>query len=79
LSEKLLDLFILVQCEAVLPESLRREGRNRRGGHGEALLSHFEARGGRAVCRTGKASRWTLEKLTLEKLTLENLQRAALR
>ena len=49
LSEKLLDLFVLVGGEAVLPQGLRRKGRSYGGRHVETLLSHLAGRLGRAV------------------------------
>src|SRR5580693_8990477 len=45
--KKLLDPFVFVEGEAVLPEGFRREGRSHGGGHGETLLSHLAARLGR--------------------------------
>src|SRR5271155_1123847 len=48
-SEKLLDLFVFVGSQAVLPEGLRRKSRSQGSGHGEALLSHFRGRVGREL------------------------------
>src|SRR5580658_1330656 len=48
LSKKLLDPLVFLESEAMLPESLRREGRSYGGGHGETLLSHLAGRLGRA-------------------------------
>jgi hypothetical protein len=49
LSEKVLDLFVLVGSESVLPEGFRRNGRGYGDGHGETLLSHLAGRLGRAA------------------------------
>ena len=43
-TKKLLDLFVLVNGEAVLPERLRRKGRSHGRGHGEVLLSQVVGR-----------------------------------
>src|SRR5580658_7150930 len=48
LSKKLLDPLVFLESEAMLPESLRREGRSYGRGHGETLLSHLAGRLGRA-------------------------------
>src|SRR5580692_10576188 len=46
-SKKLLDLFKFGGRQAVPPERLRRNSRSHRGGHGEVLLSHLGALGGK--------------------------------
>src|SRR5580700_4316687 len=47
-AKELLDSFVFIESEAMLPESLRRESRSHGGGHGEPLLSHLAGRLGRA-------------------------------
>src|SRR5580658_1460361 len=54
-SQKLLDLFVLIGSKAVLPEGLRRKSRSHGGGHGETLLSHLARRLGRAILRRRQA------------------------
>src|SRR5580658_5769963 len=48
LSKELLDPFVFIESETMLPENLRRKGRSYGSGHGETLLSHLAGRLGRA-------------------------------